>query len=269
MTAREAERRSVSPSDIQAIIRGRHGNPFAVLGMHGGMGEPLTVNVFAPQAAAVTVLDASERNAVATLERVHPEGFFSGFIPGRQDRFAYRLGMSAGDHAWEVDDPYRFPPVLGELDEYLFAEGKHLKLYERLGAHPIRLEDVDGVVFAVWAPNARRVSVVGDFNAWDGRRHPMRRRLGSGIWEIFIPGLERGALYKYEIVGVHGEVLPLKSDPLSFAQERPPATASSVAGLPRHAWQDGEWSRERAARQDPAAPISIYELHLGSWRRGG
>ena len=252
--------------DVQAIVRGRHGNPFMVLGMHGGEGNPVSVNVFAPQAASVAVLDEKGR-AAATLERIHPEGFFSGTIAGRTERFAYRLKMTAGDQKWEVEDPYRFGAILGELDEYLFAEGKHRDFYEKLGAHPMTLEGVPGVAFAVWAPNARRVSVVGDFNAWDGRRHPMRKRLGSGIWELFVPGLERGLVYKYEIIGVHGETVPLKADPVSFAQERAPATASIICGTPRHEWSDEEWMQSRTAAL--SAPISIYEMHLGSWRRGG
>ncbi|MGN6582180.1 MAG: 1,4-alpha-glucan branching protein GlgB [Rhizobiaceae bacterium] len=254
------------PADVQAIVRGRHGNPFVVLGMHGGAGDPVSVNVFAPQAASVTVLD-EKGDAAGMLERIHPEGFFSGTLAGRTERFPYRLEMTAGDRKWVADDPYRFGAILGELDEYLFAEGKHRHLYERLGAHPMTLDGVAGVAFAVWAPNARRVSVVGDFNAWDGRRHPMRKRLGSGIWEFFLPGLERGLIYKYEIIGVHGEILPLKADPVSFAQERAPATASIICGTPRHEWSDEEWMRARGAAL--SAPISIYEMHLGSWRRGG
>ncbi|WP_018700707.1 1,4-alpha-glucan branching protein GlgB [Amorphus coralli] len=258
-----------SHQEIESIIRGRHGNPFAVLGMFGGDGSPLAVNVFAPDAATVEVLDATTGAAVAELDRVHPEGFFAGEVAGRTTRFPYRLRQSAGDHVWERDDPYRFSPVLGELDEYLLGEGRHLELYNRLGAHPTTHEGVEGVAFCVWAPNARRVSVVGPFNAWDGRRHPMRKRLGVGVWELFIPGLERGALYKYEIVGVQGDVLPLKADPVSFSQENPPATASVVSGLPRHDWQDADWLDRRREKQALDAPVSIYEVHLGSWRRGG
>ncbi|MEH6772463.1 MAG: 1,4-alpha-glucan branching protein GlgB, partial [Cereibacter changlensis] len=171
-------------------------------------------------------------------------------------------------HRWDIDDPYRFPPVLGELDEYLLGEGRHHRLYERLGAHPCTMEGVEGVAFAVWAPNARRVSVVGAFNAWDGRRHPMRKRVGVGVWELFIPGLHRGEIYKYELIGPQGERLPLKSDPLSFAQEQPPATASIVDGLPEHDWQDADWLAHRGPKQQRDAPISIYEVHAGSWRMG-
>ena len=256
-----------SDTDIESVLRGTNGNPFSILGMHGGDGDPLVVNVFAPDAAAVSVIDAKSGKSAGKLERLSPEGFFSGKIAKKKQRFAYRLELSAGDQSWQREDPYRFAPVLGELDEYLIGEGRHLEMYKRLGAHPVTHEGVDGVSFAVWAPNARRVSVVGEFNAWDGRRHAMRRR--GGVWEIFVPGLEKGALYKYEIIGVNGDTLPLKTDPIGFAQQQPPETASIVAGLPVHAWADDEWTQSRAERQKLSAPISIYELHLGSWRRGG
>ncbi|WP_128255731.1 1,4-alpha-glucan branching protein GlgB [Falsirhodobacter deserti] len=248
---------SVSSTEIEAILRGRHHDPFSILGPHDG-----EVRVFAPQASEVTVLDARGRTA---LERVHPEGFFAGPIADRE----YRLEMRSGDHVWEVDDPYRFDPVMGEMDEYLLAEGRHRKLYERMGAHPAVHQGVEGVAFAVWAPNARRVSVVGHFNAWDGRRHPMRKRLGPGIWELFIPGLVPGEIYKYEIISAHGERMPLKADPVGFSHESAPGTASVIASQPEHRWQDAGWLAERAQRQDRTAPISIYEVHLGSWRRGG
>ncbi|TNH40454.1 1,4-alpha-glucan branching protein GlgB [Paracoccus haeundaensis] len=242
---------------IEAILRGQHHDPFAILGPHDGQ-----LRVFAPQAAEVR---AVADGGVFSLERIHPEGFFCGPAPQGD----YRLAMRAGDHEWQVDDPYRFGPVLGEMDEYLLAEGSHRRLYDKLGAHPVTHQGVAGVAFAVWAPNARRVSVVGHFNAWDGRRHPMRRRLGPGIWELFIPGLTTGEVYKYEILSAHGERLPLKADPVGFAHQQPPETASVVHGLPDHDWRDGAWMTERARWQDRQAPISIYEVHLGSWRRGG
>lgn len=264
-----SEQPSAYPSDVEAIVRGRHGNPFATLGLQGGNGAPVAINVFAPQAAEVEVVDSLTGEKLGPLKRIHPEGFFSGFIPERTDRFPYRLAMSAGEFNWETEDPYRFAPVLGEMDEYLLGEGRHHRLYERLGAHLTTMEGIDGVAFAVWAPNATRVSVVGDFNAWDGRRHPMRKRIGAGIWELFIPNLEKGTVYKYELMGQHGERLPLKSDPLSFYQEQAPATASIVHGLPQHEWQDKVWMGTRAERQALSAPVSIYEVHLGSWRTGG
>ena len=157
--------------------------------------------------------------------------------------------------------------MLGELDLHLLVEGNHLASYQKLGAHPIVHEGVEGVGFAVWAPNAQRVSVVGDFNNWDGRRMPMRRRHAGGLWEIFVPGLRPGHLYKYELIGADGGLLPLKADPYAEQAEHPPGTASIVAPPSRHLWQDGSWIGERWRRQERDAPISIYEVHLGSWRR--
>ncbi|MPY69648.1 MAG: 1,4-alpha-glucan branching protein GlgB [Alphaproteobacteria bacterium] len=255
------------PAEIEAVATGAHGDPFAILGMHGGDGEPLTVRAFAPQASAVEVVDRKAERVVAALPRLHDAGFFGGTVPRRRTRFPYRLRLSEGDGVTEVEDPYRFPPILGELDLHLMGEGTHRRLYEKLGAHPMTLEEVPGVSFAVWAPNAARVSVVGDFNRWDGRCHVMRKRHEGGIWELFIPGIESGALYKYEVIGAAGQRLPLKSDPLAFHTEPPPSTASKVHGLPDHRWEDADWLARRGAAIDPSAPVSIYEVHAGSWRR--
>lgn len=179
--------------EIQEILRGQHANPFSILGMHSHDKGALVVRVFAPEAAEVTVIERDTGQAVATLERIDPEGFFSGSI-GKRRAFAYHLRLRAGDTEWERGDPYAFGPVLGEFDEHLLAEGRHEELYRRLGAHPITHEGVDGTAFAVWAPNARRVSVVGNFNVWDGRRHPMRRRYGAGLWERGGPGFSTSFL---------------------------------------------------------------------------
>lgn len=249
----------------EAIVRGRMSDPFGTLGMHVGKGVSITV--FAPDAGEVSVIYANSGKTLGEMIRIHPEGVFHAEFPRETKAFDYRLRLSSTEHTWERDDPYRFPPVLGEMDEYLFAEGRHEELWTKLGAHPITHEGVDGTVFAVWAPNARRVSVVGHFNAWDGRRHPMRRRLGAGLWELFIPGLSRGELYKFEIVGVHGDILPLKSDPMSFRQEPAPSTGSIVQGRVEHTWSDDDWMR-RAKKDARTEPMSIYEVHLGSWRRG-
>ena len=253
------------PGEVEAIVRGQHGNPFAVLGMHSD-GDAQVVRVFAPDAGEVTVIgtDGAPKGA---LERHHPEGFFAGRLKG--PRFAYRLLLRAGDAEWEREDAYAFEPVLGDMDEYLIAEGRHEELWKRLGAHPTTHGDVEGTAFAVWAPNARRVSVVGDFNAWDGRRHVMRKRYGAGLWELFVPGVGRGSPYKFEIVGAYGELLPLKADPLSFRQQLAPETASVVHGLPGHEWSDDAWLKRRAETDLLREPVSIYEVHLGSWRRGG
>ena len=258
---------AASAADISAIAGARHGNPFGVLGMHEAP-DSVVVNVFAPEAGEVAVVDRASGEMVGALERIHPDGFFSGRIEGRTERFDYRLRLGAGEHSWTIDDPYSFGPILGELDEYLMGEGRHAELYKRLGSHPAEVAGIRGTVFCVWAPNARRVSVVGPFNGWDGRRHPMRKRVGVGVWELFIPGLDTGTTYKYEVLGVHGDVLPLKADPVAFAAEQPPATASIVCGLPRHEWSDAGWMSQREVRHATNQPVSIYEVHLGSWRRG-
>ncbi len=247
----------------EEIVRGRLSDPFGVLGPHG---TPPALTVFAPDAGEVTVVDAKGK-ALAELERIHPEGVFHAELKARTLPTDYRLRCRAGEHEWTRDDPYRFGPLLGETDEYLIAEGRHEELWTKLGARPTVHEGVEGTSFAVWAPNARRVSVVGHFNAWDGRRHPLRRRLGAGLWELFVPGLARGELYKFEIVGVAGDVLPLKSDPMAFRQEPAPGTASIVDGPLDHDWTDADW-RARPKGTPRAEPMSIYEVHLGSWRRG-
>jgi 1,4-alpha-glucan branching enzyme len=201
--------------------------------------------------------------------RLHPDGLFQAELAGAAARPPYRLAVTwAAGGAATLEDPYRFPSTLGELDLHLLGEGTHERAWEKLGAHPRVLEGVAGVVFAVWAPNARRVSVVGDWNGWDGRRHPMRLHPGNGIWELFLPGVEPGARYKFEVLGPAGELLALKADPYAFLFEPDePRTAAVVTSLDAHAWGDGAWMAERARRDPLAGPVSIYEVHLGSWRR--
>jgi len=255
----------LSASAVASIVRADHGDPFAVLGMHRDQ-DGLWVRAFLPQASRVEVVDAAAEAVVAELDRVDPAGFFAGRIRGRTGPFRYRLRLTIGETTCDIEDPYRFAEVLGELDTYLIAEGRHQRLYEKFGAHAAEMDGVAGTAFAVWAPNARRVSVVGDFNDWDGRRHPMRFRVEVGVWEIFLPGVGAGSAYKYELLGHHG-LLPLKADPYAFACERPPATASIIAAAGKTRWDDEAWlrDRERANRRD--APISIYEVHIGSWKR--
>jgi 1,4-alpha-glucan branching enzyme len=257
---------SSEQSHVEAIIRGTHGDPFAVLGLHGGSGRPLTLSVFAPEAQEVEALSTSGER-IAQLVRIHEAGFFAKPIPGER-KFPYRLRFRNGSRRWETDDPYRFPPVLKDVDLELLAEGNHLKLYEVLGAHPMAIDGVEGVAFAVWAPNAQRVSVVGEFNRWDGRRHPMRNRHRAGVWEIFIPGVDEGAHYKFELLSSEGELLPLKADPIAFRQERPPATASIVHSPTSRSAHLKGWAEARRQSNAIDAPISIYEIHLGSWMRG-
>ena len=255
-------------AEIEALVTGAHGDPFSVLGMHGGGDEPVSVRVFAPEADRVEVIDARNGRAVAELPRVHEAGFFAGSLPRRKSRFLYYLRKTHGECSWEIDDPYRFPPLLGDLDIHLMGEGSHRQLYRHMGAHPREFGGVDGVSFAVWAPNAARVSVVGEFNAWDGRRHPMRKRHDAGVWEIFIPGLSRGIVYKYEIISGSGHRLPLKADPFAFEQELTPSTGSRIHGLVDHGWADDTWIARRRETIATSAPVSIYEVHAGSWRRG-
>ncbi|WP_299363117.1 1,4-alpha-glucan branching protein GlgB [uncultured Paracoccus sp.] len=231
-----------------------------------GSAEPMLLNAFVPDAAEIDVIDGGGK-LVCRMDRISPEGFFHAVFERRRKRFAYRLRCrNAVGHEWEMIDPYSFGPVLGEMDEYLLGEGRHEELYRRLGAHPATHEGEMGTAFAVWAPNARRVSVVGNFNAWDGRRHAMRRRGASGVWEIFLPGIGPGEIYKYEILGAYGHLQPLKADPVGFAAQVPPESASIVHGMVQHEWTDDGWMRSRAADQRAEA-VSIYEVHLGSWRR--
>jgi 1,4-alpha-glucan branching enzyme len=253
-------------SDLEAIAGGRHGDPFGFLGMHPA-GRGFIVRAMLPQADQVAVVAADSGEILTTAGRAHKAGLFVAVLPDLKERVPYRLRARIGGKWREFDDIYRFSPVLGDLDLHLLGEGNHLDSYRKLGAHPIVHEGVAGVAFVVWAPNARRVSVVGNFNDWDGRRMPMRLRHGGGYWELFVPGLKAGTLYKYEILGPDGMLLPLKADPCAERAERPPRTASIVAGPPRHQWHDDAWMTERGRRNEREAPIAIYEVHLGSWRR--
>ncbi|HKU99648.1 MAG TPA: 1,4-alpha-glucan branching protein GlgB [Vineibacter sp.] len=248
---------------IEALVSGRCGDPFAVLGPHDGPGGP-TIHAFLPGACHVDVLARDTHQALGALRELHPAGVFAG--PTSKQR-PYLLRIDWGRDTQETEDPYSFGPLLGDLDLHLIAEGTHQDLAACLGAIPMTIGNVPGVRFAVWAPNAQRVSVVGDFNQWDGRRHPMRRRHGAGVWEIFIPRLIAGAPYKYELVGPSGEVLPLKADPVARASEAPPATASVIADAGPFHWTDSDWCRSRGDRQSVAAPISAYEVHATSWMR--
>ena len=253
-----------SDSDAEAIIRGDHGNPFSYLGPHDLGNGGQVIRAFAPDARAVEVIGSSGDAAAQTTG--HHDGLFEIVLGGPLPR-PYRLRVLRDVGSEEVVDPYQFGSCLGEVDLYLMREGTHLQVYDRLGAHLVRIEGIDGVLFVVWAPNASRVSVVADFNLWDGRRHPMRFHPGAGLWELFIPDVKEGARYKYEIKTRDGRLLPLKADPVAYGAERPPATASVVCRLDHHEWHDQEWLNERRHRHLYASPMTIYEVHLGSWRR--
>jgi 1,4-alpha-glucan branching enzyme len=265
MTVRVAP--TLDAATLSAIVDGRHGDPFAVLGPHEVAGK-LVVRAFVPAATSLAVLDPESGAVAASLEEVAKPGLFEGVVPDRPAWFGYRLRASNSGGSWEFDDPYRFPPVLGELDDYLMREGTHRRLWESLGGRAIRHQGADGVTFAAWAPNAARVAVIGDFNDWDGRRHGMRNRRGAGVWEIFIPGIGENTPYKFEIKDAQGHVLPLKADPLARQMELRPGTASVVAARTPFTWSDEGWLKKREAAQSVAAPVSIYEVHLGSWQRG-
>ena len=246
-----------------AVAAGREGDPFAVLGPHP-LGTGTVVRVFNPWAHAVAVVDENGAQ-LAAAERVDPRGLFEGFVVGAPGRYRLRVEDDRGTHV--VDDPYRFGPILGELDAWLFAQGNHLELYRVLGSHLDEIDGVTGTRFAVWAPNASRVSVVGDWNRWDGRVHPMRLRREAGVWEIFLPGVGDGARYKYELLDAQGRPLPLRADPFATRSELRPANASVVTAPSHYQWHDGDWLQARGGKQHRHAPIQIYEVHLGSWRR--
>jgi 1,4-alpha-glucan branching enzyme len=215
----------------------------------------------------VELIDAASGQVAFALDKIHAQGFFFGTTDRRLPS-GYRLRKRRGPHTWETADPYAFGSTLGDLDVYLLGEGTHLRAYDRLGAHVTSIDGVDGVSFAVWAPNASRVSVIGQFNAWDGRRHPMRKHPGVGVWDLFIPGLTPSDIYKYELLDASGRMLPQKADPVGQSQEVPPATASRVPDPATLSWGDEAWMDRRGAAQAVSAPVSIYEVHLGSWRRG-
>ena len=256
----------ISIGEIAALVSADVHDPFAILGLHKKAGR-LAMRALLPDALAVAVIDATTGKPVVELEKRHNSGLFAGFIPNRTEWFPYRLAVTWKGSSDEIEDPYRFAPVLGEIDEHLFSEGSHLDLHERLGAHPMVHEGVAGTHFAVWAPNARRVSVVGGFNFWDGRRHMMRQRGASGIFEIFLPGVGSNDTYKYEVKAQGGSILPLKADPVGFGAELPPATASVVRDLSELPRGSEDWLAKRATHNSVTAPISIYEVHLGSWKK--
>jgi 1,4-alpha-glucan branching enzyme len=263
---------TLPPAETQAIVSGAHGDPFAVLGPHlvSGEAQPaIAIRAFLPTAEKAWVLPRSAAPEARQMERIHPDGLFEALFRACREPFPYRLQITDAEaRTREIDDPYRFPPTLSDYDLHLLREGTHYQNYEKLGAHPGTLDGVAGVAFAVWAPNARRVSVVGDFNRWDGRCHPMRFHPGNGIWEIFIPDLSEGDRYKFEILTRSGEVLALKADPYAFAFEpETPRTASVVCALEGYEWGDSAWLAGRARRNALDSPIAIYEVHLGSWAR--
>ncbi|MDL2398117.1 1,4-alpha-glucan branching protein GlgB [Rhizobium mayense] len=248
---------------IAALTQGRHGDPFAILGIHKH-GLFTIVRVLMPGADAVDIIDTASGNVLTTCQLVHPAGLFAAAIASKMD---YSLQIKWPDAVQLTEDPYSFGLLLGELDLHLISEGTHYNLSRTLGAIAMEIDGIAGVRFAVWAPNAQRVSVVGDFNSWDGRRNPMRRRAPAGVWEIFIPRLTPGERYKFEIIDAHGARLPQKADPVARASEAAPSTASIVASSTPFRWSDDKWLHSRQSRNGLEGAISVYEVHVGSWLR--
>ncbi|EDY21761.1 1,4-alpha-glucan branching enzyme [Chthoniobacter flavus Ellin428] len=250
---------------VAAIVGAYHGDPFSVLGEHQ-VGDQLVVRVFRPDARAVTVRNESTGATYPALQ-IHSDGFFEATLEGVSERIFYQLDFTGHEgQTWSEYDPYSFGVMLGPLDLHLFAEGTHWQLYEKLGAHLTEFGGVRGTSFHVWAPNAQRVSVVGEFNGWDGRRNLMRKLLGCGVWEIFLPGVAEGAHYKFEVKQSHGAIV-LKSDPFAFYGQHSTSTASLVFDLKRYKWDDAEWMENRKSKVWHRSAMSIYEVHLGSWQR--
>ena len=251
----------VAQSVINQFFDGTHSDPFSVLGMHE-TDNGIEIRALLPDASRVSVIDKENQDTVCELDCLDDRGFFAGVVPNTRDFFAYQLQVYWGKESQILEDPYRYHPMINDLDEWLLAEGSFLRPYEVLGAHFIECDGVSGVNFRLWAPNAKRVSVVGDFNYWDGRRHPMRLHPASGVWELFLPKVALGQLYKFELIDCHGN-LRLKADPYAFSSQLRPDTASQISALPDIVPMTE--ARRKANQWDQ--PISIYEVHLGSWRR--
>lgn len=255
--------------DINKIVHGDHHDPFTVLGMHALKTKDkdcLIVRAFLPHAREAVLVDPKSRRTIP-FQKAHKDGFFISLVEDVKEHFFYKIRVTSPENVtWEFVDPYRFLPVLTDFDLHLFNEGNNYMVYKKMGAHLMTRDGVEGVYFSVWAPNARRVSVVGNFNLWDGRRHPMRVLGGSGVWEIFIPGLVAGDTYKYEIKTRHGH-LYLKADPYGFFCELRPKNASRVYDLDQYKWKDHAWIEKRKRVNWLEAPMSVYEVHLGSWMR--
>jgi 1,4-alpha-glucan branching enzyme len=256
----------LNAEDYYPLIEARHCDPFRILGIRSCNGK-FVARILRPDAAEATVILDGKVAKPQTLTRLDEHGLFEGEITGFSEGMPYTIELTSHEGVkWRQRDAYSFPAVLGEMDIYLFNEGTHYDIHKKLGAHVKVIGDVPGVHFAVWAPSAQRVSVVGDFNNWDGRVHQMRKLLPSGVWEIFLPGVHEGAHYKFEIRGAHGDVF-LKTDPYAFFAQHGIETGCMVFDLGRYQWGDEEWMRKRPQVDSYNAPMSIYEVHIGSWQR--
>ncbi|MFT5759768.1 MAG: 1,4-alpha-glucan branching enzyme [Alteromonadaceae bacterium] len=255
--------------EVTAIINAKHQDIFSVLGMHKHPIEKgVIVRAFLPEARSVEVIDSQTNQVVTILDLVALAGLFEGKLGQQCDAFQYRLRVSYKNNIQVIEDPYRYASMINNDDLYLFCEGTHEKTYEWMGAHPLEVDEVQGTRFVLWAPDASRVSVVGDFNFWDGRCHVMRKHPAAGIWEIFLPSVGKNTCYKYEIADKNGQIQPLKADPYAFSMQLAPETASKVVDDNVYQWRDQQWMNERATSSNHYnGPVSIYEVHLGSWKR--
>src|SRR6266478_7199206 len=257
---------TVPPHDIHRLLHAEHDDPFGVLGLNQ-IDQVWVVRSFRPDAKELAIVDRHNVERRFPAIRIVEEGLYEALLEGVSEAFDYLLEVTTwSGETFQISDPYSYGPILGELDMHLYKVGNHYEIYEKLGAHLTQIKGHAGVSFAVWAPSAQRVSVVGDFNSWDGRTHQMRKRIEAGIWEIFVPGVAEGAHYKYEVRSCFGNVV-LKSDPFSFFGQHGVQTASLVFNLDRFKWSDDAWVEERKTRYWPQQPVSIYEVHLGSWAR--
>lgn len=256
----------LAPGALDAILRAAHGDVFSILGPHEVAPGVYDIRVMIPGAETIDLIDFYELRQTGRFEMVHPSGFFIARVHAPH-RPGYRLRIrdASGEHV--INDPYLFGTSLSAEEMAAIAGSNDTTFAYIFGAHRASFSDVTGMRFVVWAPSASSVSVTGNFNNWDGRRHPMRARIEAGIWELFIPGIGTGECYKFEIKGPRGELLPLKADPVAFAAEHPPRTASVTHGLPSLTWHDADWIAKRAEGEARKKPVSIYECHLGSWRR--
>ncbi|HEX4644432.1 MAG TPA: alpha-amylase family glycosyl hydrolase, partial [Verrucomicrobiae bacterium] len=259
----------LTQDELDSLIHAQHRTPHQLLGMHPlGDGSGVVVRALLPNAAAVEVEPTHEKNKPRIkLQQLDPAGLYEGVTKNARHVYAYDLVITNyQDKVRRTRDPYSFLPTLGETDLYLFGKGDERRIYDKLGAKLRAIDGVPGTSFAVWAPNAQRVSVVGDFNGWDGRYHPMRLLGASGVWELFIPGLGEGTHYKYELKNVHGDLV-LKSDPYGFFFEAAPKNASIVWNNKKFSWSDESWLKQRREQDAWKSPLSIYEVHIGSWKK--
>lgn len=254
----------VNMIEMFQVINSEHSDPHNILGMHVIEKEGVCIRMFIPQAKSIKITDIGSEK-VYDMEKIHVDGFFDLLIPDKTEAFDYEF--TAKDYygnVWTAKDSYSFSPVISDFDMHLFNNGNHYEIFDKLGAHLMEIDGISGVNFAVWAPNAKRVSVIGDFNAWDGRRHTMRHRANSGVWEIFVPGVQMMDIYKFEIKAKNNDVF-LKADPYANFAEVRPKTASIVYDINQYKWNDKKWMSERD-KLPHDRPINIYEVHLGSWR---